>query len=410
MKSPERGRVLIIDDDPLVIRMLASHVRASGYKAKFTDDPEEFYALADSWNPTFVVVDLVMGDVDGLTVLKGLSTMQSRAVVVIASGMGSKILDSARQFAAASGLAYGGVLHKPFRRADVTAVLNAGAYVADTAEPELDALESWNAPMFKDELQAACAHHDLVVVFQPKVSCADGSVAGFEALVRWQHPQLGLINPTAFIPRAESVGLIGLITDAVTAAALAWFGRSRSHTREHLAINISATELIGTPTGLCVRLMKACTAAGIPPERVVLEVTETSAIADQAVSLEVLTRLRLDGFQLSIDDFGTGYSSMTQLANMPFSEIKIDRSFVQNLGKSMSGDVMVRSMLQLAQGLGLRSTAEGVETAAELSSVTEMGCDFAQGYHIAYPMNEEEIEAWLADRPTTSESDSTYRG
>jgi len=395
-KSTSRGRVLIIDDDHLVGTMVVAHARAAGYEAKVTDDPEEFYTLATDWLPTFVVVDLVMGEVDGLTVLKRLAAMKSEAVVVIASGMGSKILDSARQFAAASGLAYGGVLHKPFRRTDVAAVLNAGAYTPEAAEPTLDAVDSWDTPTFERELREAAMRDYLKVVFQPKVSCVDGTLAGYEALVRWHHPTLGLIPPNAFIPRAESVGLVGPVTDSVVSTALAWFARSRFHTNERLAINISASELTGT--GLGARLMAACSLANVPPERVILEVTETTAIADKTDSLEVLTRLRLDGFHLSIDDFGTGYSSMTQLSNMPFSEVKIDRSFVKNLGESLPSDVMVKSMLQLGQGLGLECTAEGVETATALAALTEMGCDFAQGYYIAYPMDEVALEKWLADR------------
>jgi len=399
-KPTSQGRVLIIDDDHLVGKMMVAHARAAGFEAKVTDDPEEFYALADFWNPTFAVVDLVMGEVDGLTVLKRLAEMKSDAVVVIASGMGSKVLDSARRFAAASGLAYGGVLHKPFRRTDIAAVLNAGAHTPEAAESSPDAIESWDAPTFERELREASGRDHLKVVFQPKVSCIDGRVAGYEALVRWHHPQLGLIPPNAFIARAESVGLVGLITDSVASIALAWLASSRFHTSEHVAINISATELTGTD--LRERLLAACSLANIPPERVVLEVIETSAVADEAGSLEVLTRLRLDGFQLSIDDFGTGYSSMTQLSNMPFSEIKIDRSFVKNLGESLPADVMVKSMLQLGQGLGLECTAEGVETETALKALSEMGCDLAQGYYIAYPMDEETLENWLAGKESVA--------
>lgn len=394
--SPSRGRVLIIDDDPLVTKMMAAHARAAGFKAKVTDDPEEFYALADSWNPTFVVVDLVMGDVDGLAVLKRLAQMGSEAVVVIASGMGSKVLDSARQFAAASGLAYGGVLHKPFRRPDVAAVLNAGAHSPDAVERTLESLDLWDASAFEAELRSAATHGDLKVVFQPKIACLDGNVAGYEALVRWSHAQLGMILPNAFVPRAETAGLVSLITDSVVSTALAWFAHSRAGTTEHIAINISASELTGT--SLAERLLAACALAEIAPKRVVIEVTETSTTADEAGALEVLTRLRLEGFQLSNDDFGTGYSSMTQLSNMPFSEIKIDRSFIQNLGKSVAADVVVRSMIQLGHGLGLHCTAEGIETAADLLTVTELGCDFAQGYFIARPMDEAALEEWLEER------------
>ncbi|MBC7299116.1 MAG: EAL domain-containing protein, partial [Demequina sp.] len=257
-------------------------------------------------------------------------------------------------------------------------------------------VDQWDAPEFESELGEALGNDHLAVVYQPKVSLVDGKVVGYESLIRWNHPRLGPLVPSAFIPRAESVGAVRLITDFVTSTAMSWFSRSRFHTSEHLSINISASEL--TETNLDVRLLAACSAANLPPDRIVLEVTETSAVVDETHSLEVLTRLRLDGFQLSIDDFGTGYSSMTQLATMPFSEIKVDRSFVQHLGESVTADVMVKSMLQLAQGLGLRCTAEGVETAAAFHALKEMGCDFAQGYYIARPMDEESLERWLADR------------
>ncbi|WP_291377433.1 EAL domain-containing response regulator [Demequina sp.] len=393
-----RGRVLAIDDDHLVGAMLVAHAKAAGFDAKITDDPEEFYTLARDWKPTFVVVDLVMGAVDGLTVLKRLAEMKSDAAVIIASGMGSKVLDSARQYAAANGLAYGGVLHKPFRRTDVAAVLEAGAYSPESDEPALDVLQGWDAATFERELRAAAASDQLMVMFQPKVACTDGNVTGFEALVRWRHPTLGLIAPISFIPRAESMRLVSVVTDAVVAASLAWFTRSRPQSSERLSINISASELSGP--GLGKRLLDVCSLANMSPERIILEVTETTAMANAADSLEVLTRLRLDGFQLSIDDFGTGYSSMTQLSNLPFSEVKIDRSFVRSLGESPAAEVMVRSMLQLSRGLGLESTAEGVETAAALAVLCDMGCDFAQGYHIGYPMAEPELDEWLTQHGT----------
>lgn len=392
--AASRGRVLIIDDDTLVGSMLVAHARASGFDAKVTDSAEEFYALARDWAPTFVIVDLVMGSVDGLAVLKHLATMKSDATVVIASGMGAKVLDSARQFAAASGLAHGGVLHKPFRRADVAAVLDAGARSSRPSDEQSDLLGGWDSVQFETELRAASAAHQLAVAYQPKIDCGRGEVVGYEALVRWTHPTLGAIPPTAFIPRAESVGLVNLVTDAVAATALAWFGNARRHTDEHLSINISASEL--TDTGLGARLLRACAAASVSPGRVILEVTETSAVVDATGSLEVLTRLRLDGFQLSIDDFGTGYSSMLQLSNLPFSELKIDRSFVKELGTSAPASAMVRSMLQLSHDLGLECTAEGVETSAALEALRALGCNFAQGYFIAYPMAEPELEAWLS--------------
>lgn len=398
MTAPtSRGRVLIIDDDRLVAAMLSAHVRAAGFDSKVTSEATEFYEIERAWEPDFVIVDLVMDQVDGLAVLKHLAEVKSKAAVVIASGMGSKILDAARQFAGANGLSYGGVLAKPFRRSDVAAVLDVCVKHPDApAEQPTDVLATWDAERFEVELKEAVAKGHLGVVYQPKVSCLDGTVMGFEALVRWYHPVHGVIVPVSFIPRAESVGLVHLITDSVAQQALTWFATRRTETREHLSINISASEL--TESDLDRRLVALCRDLRLYTERVVLEITETSAVQDEMVGLEVLTRLRLDGFQLSIDDFGTGYSSMTQLSNMPFSEVKIDRSFVRNLGSSLPADVMVRSMLQLSRGLGLECTAEGVETEAALRVLAELGCEYAQGYYIAKPMPADQLEEWLDGR------------
>ncbi|NTV40393.1 MAG: EAL domain-containing protein, partial [Demequinaceae bacterium] len=315
------------------------------------------------------------------------------AAVVIASGMGAKILDSARQFASASGLSYGGVLHKPFRRKDVAEVLAAGSHASDNDGIVLDVFGDWDSDRFEETLRRAVARDELGVAFQPKVACVSGRLVGYEALVRWSHPTLGAIPPDAFIPRAERLRIISIVTDSVAATAMAWFASARAHTEERLAINISAVELTGPDLG--TRLLAECRRSGVDPSRIVLEVTETSAMANPTESLEVLTRLRLDGFQLSIDDFGTGYSSMAQLSTMPFTEVKIDRSFVRNLGSSLPAEVMVKSMLQLSRGLGVECVAEGVETAAALEVLSELGCDFAQGYHIGFPMTESDLEAWI---------------
>ena len=389
-----RGRVLVIDDDPMVGRMLVAHIRAAGYEATLTDDPEQFIQLAQEWSPTHVFVDLVMGETDGLAVLTRLAEAKVDAAVVIQSGMGGRVLDAARQVAQANGLPYAGVLNKPFTRADVAAVLENSIDAPERPDPTPVALDDWSAARFEEELRGAAASGALHVAYQPKVTCHEGRLVGFEALARWDHSEVGSIPPISFVPRAESMSLVHVVTDAVARAAAEWFAARGSSNRERLSINISASELGNSD--LHGRLTRICADAGVSPERIVLEVTETSAMSDATVSLEALTRLRLDGFQLSIDDFGTGYSSMTQLASMPFTEVKVDRSFVQNLGNSLPAEVMVRSMLQLSRGLGLECTAEGVESALALEVLSRLGCDFAQGYHIARPMPASDIDDWLA--------------
>ena len=387
------GRVLAIDDDPLVSAVFATHARAAGYEVKVTADAGEFLDTAREWEPDVVVVDLVMAEVDGIEVLRRLTANGSSATVIVTSGMGAKVLEAAQHFAAASGLAYGGLLTKPFRRSDVVEVLKSKPKHAAPKDEASDVVSEWDAAELEWELRHAIEEGHLWVAYQPKVSCLDGKLVGFEALARWQHPELGAISPAGFIPRAEQFGLMSIVTQTIAAQALAWFSRRTASAKQRLALNLSAAEL--SDTGIVNQLSQACGVASVPPDRVILELTETSALADTAEPLANLTRLRLDGFNLSIDDFGTGYSSLSQLSTMPFTEVKIDRSFVHNLGNSLPADVMVRSMLQLTRGLGLESTAEGVENAQALRVLSDMGCDFAQGFHIARPMAGDVVDGWL---------------
>lgn len=396
MNSVPPGRALIIDDDALVGRMLAAHIAAAGFEAKVTANIDEFIELVRSWNPTHVFVDLVLSQTDGLEVLSRLAQERCEAAVIIQSGMGGRVLDAARQYAEANGLAYAGALNKPFTRAAVKEMLEASPRRVKAPSEAHAMLAHWTDEQLEAELRTAAEGGHLTVAFQPKVSCVDGAVAGFEALARWNHPSIGPIPPVAFVPRAESAGLIDIVTGSITRSALAWFATARANTGERLSINVSAVEL--ARRNLDARLLAACREAGVSPERVILEVTETAAIGDHTLSLEILTRLRLDGFHLSIDDFGTGYSSMAQLADMPFTEVKVDQSFVRNLGESLPAEVMVRSMLQLARGLGLECTAEGVESPVALKVLQDLGCDYAQGYHIGRPMEVSQLEEWLAAR------------
>lgn len=388
------GRVLIIDDDELVARMLATHVRAVGHDVRVTADPDEFLDIALEWKPTHVCVDLVMGATDGLEVLSRLAEQGSEAAVIITSGMGTKVLDAAQSFAAANGLAYTAVLPKPFNREDVALVLAGLPKRQHEPGTPVDVLAEWPHDVFARELRAAVANGQITVVYQPKVACATGKVVGFEVLARWFHPTMGNIPPTAFIPRAESVGLVSLITDTVLATALAWFGEHRHSPLERMAINISGSEL--SQRERVADLRDACVAAGVEPSRIILELTETAALDDATTSLEILTRLRLEGFHLSIDDFGTGYSSMMQLRSLPFDELKIDRSFVAHCTSDRASEVMVRSAIELARGLELEVTAEGVEDLDTLALLAELGCDNAQGYAIARPLDGDNLLAWLA--------------
>jgi len=232
--------------------------------------------------------------------------------------------------------------------------------------------------------------------YQPKVSVTTGEVVGLETLVRWRHPKDGLIFPDQFIGMAEQYGLIDDLTRAVLSEALpqarAWQDAGLSL---RLAVNLSMDNLVSL--SFLDYVVNLTTEAGVPPQQLVLEVTESRLMQDQRVSLEILTRLRLKRFRLSIDDFGTGNSSLAQLRDIPFDELKIDQSFVHGAWGNDTQRAMFDASVGLAQQLAMETVAEGVEDRADWNFLRQHHCDVAQGYFIARPMPAEDFPGWLAD-------------
>jgi diguanylate cyclase (GGDEF)-like protein/PAS domain S-box-containing protein len=245
------------------------------------------------------------------------------------------------------------------------------------------------------QLRRALAAGELVVHYQPKAEVRSGRVTGAEALVRWQHPEYGLLGPGEFVPLAETTGLIRPLTSYVLEAALrqcrAWLDAGHELS---VAVNLSTRCLLDL--ALPEQVTGLLEDAEVAPGRLLLEITESSIMTDPARALEILNRLHALGVQLAIDDFGTGYSSMAYLKSLPVQELKVDRSFVQHLRDSQSDAVIVRTTVDLGHNLGLRVVAEGVEDEATLRELAKVGCDSAQGYHLAKPMPAAELDAWLA--------------
>jgi EAL domain-containing protein (putative c-di-GMP-specific phosphodiesterase class I) len=239
-----------------------------------------------------------------------------------------------------------------------------------------------------------------VLAYQPKIECRSGATAGFEALVRWKHPDRGIVMPDDFIPLAENAGLIDALTAQVFDQSLEWFSQSFPQSNPKLSLNISAKSLVDIQ--MADHLSALCHRFQIDTERIVLELTETSAMVDPILSLDLLTRLRMKGFQLSIDDFGTGFSSMVQLVRLPFSEIKVDKSFVMQAQNSSESRTVIKSIVELGHSLGLLVTAEGVEDLDTLNYLNTLGCDLAQGYFIARPMWGEAARNWVEQRKSIS--------
>jgi diguanylate cyclase (GGDEF)-like protein len=247
------------------------------------------------------------------------------------------------------------------------------------------------------ELRTAVAERRLALHYQPKLDLRRGTVAGVEALVRWPHPERGLIPPGEFIPLAEQTGVIGALTRFVLDEALRqvaeWRGRGIDLP---VAVNVSATNLLDE--GWTELVLATIARHDLAPRDLVIEITEGVLMVDPERSREVVTRLARAGVRVSVDDFGTGYSSLASLKHLPVDELKIDRAFVRHLRTDPADAAIVQSLVDLAHRLGIEVVAEGVEDAETLELLTAHGADRAQGFHIARPAPAEQIEAWLADQ------------
>src|SRR5437868_13920122 len=241
-------------------------------------------------------------------------------------------------------------------------------------------------------LKQALEEQRLTMVYQPKVSLRDGNLTRVEALVRWDDPELGPVEPSRFVPLAEEHGLIDDLTLwGLRTILRQWLDWRDEGIDTHLAFNISALSLQHLDFPDLVERM--CRALEVPTDRLVLELTE-GATQPLVKLMDTLTRFRIKGIGLAIDDFGTGYSSLMQLRQLPFTEVKIDRAFVADLGKSRDCRLIIQAIVELARGLGLSTTAEGVETMEQLRAVRELGCDVAQGYLISLPLEPQALKPW----------------
>jgi diguanylate cyclase (GGDEF)-like protein len=280
------------------------------------------------------------------------------------------------------------------RRADVAmyvAKASGGGVAVYDAEKDTNTIAKLG---LLGELRHAIDSGDLELYYQPKVSLANGAVLGLEALVRWQHPTLGFVMPDDFIPLAEQSGLMPRITDSLVDQALAqralWDADGLGLV---VAVNVSVRDLLDP--GFAHRIAAALSQHRIPPEALILEITERRLLADFERGAKVLAELVSSGVHISLDDFGTGYSSLTLLKQLPVCELKIDQSFVSRIGDSEADATIVGSIIDLAHALNLTVVAEGVETTDVLDRLRAMGCDQAQGWLVGLPMDAATTGAWI---------------
>jgi diguanylate cyclase (GGDEF)-like protein len=293
---------------------------------------------------------------------------------------------------------HGGDPNELLQRADIAMYAAKQSHTGQVAfDPKLDRYSPRRLALL-GELRRALDNRQLVVFYQPEVDARSGQVVGVEALVRWQHPEYGLLLPGEFIPLAERSGLVGPLTHYVLDAALGECRRWLTAGHElSVAVNISARRLLDLafPDEIAGLLAER----DVPAHLLVLEITESTIMVDPEHALEILARLSDMGVQLAIDDFGTGYSSMAYLKTLPVDELKVDRSFVSHMVTSPRDAVIVRSTVDLGRNLGLRVVAEGVQNEATWHELEALGCDAIQGFYVSLPLPADELLVWLAHAP-----------
>lgn len=385
-------RILVLDDEPFMLKLIGRELADLGCTSVSTyESGAAVLALIGKpdESPELILLDINMPEMDGLEFVRHLVGRNFTGSLILVSGEDERMQQAAEKLAWAHNITVLGHLHKPATPRGLAELI--GKWVAPTQNLPRTEHQLYGA----DELRAAIANGELVNYYQPKVLTYSGRVQGVETLVRWRHPQDGLVYPDQFIGLAEVHGLINDLTRVVLTNAFAQAGLWQDAGLVlHVAVNLSMDDL--TSMDFVDMVVGLAAESGVAPQMIELEVTESRLMVDLRAPLEILTRLRMKRFRLSIDDFGIGNSSLAQLRDIPFDELKIDQSFVHGACDNEKLWSMFDSCLNLARQLKLEAVvAEGVEDQADWDFVCNRGCDIAQGYFIAKPMSGAELPEWI---------------
>jgi EAL domain-containing protein (putative c-di-GMP-specific phosphodiesterase class I) len=384
-----KRKLLVLDDEPDIGEFVRDVAIECEFEAASSHTSENFPMLYQH-DIDVVVLDLMMPGTDGVEIIRYLAECGANSAIILISGYNAGVLHSAQKLASEHGLHVIGTLTKPIRYTELERLLLQVPLLTDKRPRIVQGLADTPS---EAELQQAIEHGQILPFYQPQLRIADRSLIGVEALVRWQHPERGILPAGLILDLAESAGLMDELTNTVLNQSLMqcrqWLDQGL---RTQVSINVSADTLMDLE--LPKLLERQLEDYDLDPNQVVLEVTETALMQELVKSLEILTRLRMKGIGLSIDDFGTGYSSLVQLHRIPFSEMKIDRSFVKNALSDEEALAIVKITIMLAHELGMRVVAEGIETPETWALLHSLGCDAAQGFYVAHPMPGAEIRDW----------------
>jgi EAL domain-containing protein (putative c-di-GMP-specific phosphodiesterase class I) len=384
-------RVLVIDDDNVVCELVSALAMTMGLNCDATRDPATFL---DRITPetSLVLLDLMMPGMDGIEVLRLLGERRCKARILLMSGMDKRVLETAERLAQSLGLAVVGHLQKPFPLTELKSVLDS---VAGMEAPK--SVEEVPAITVSDEqIRNAVKNGEFLNFYQPQINLKTGDVMGVEALARWRHPERGMTLPENFLARLDALDLMDALCWSTAELAMAEAKQFRRRNGELLRLSINASMRSLHDLEFPDALVTLARKYDFPVEMIAVEITESVLMSELSRTLDVLTRLRMKNFQLSIDDFGSGYAMMRQLQNVPATELKIDKSIVENMHLNDSDRVMVGKIIEMGHELKLSVLAEGVMTQEQFQLLRGKGCDGAQGYWFSYPLPAESIKQWLA--------------
>lgn len=376
------NNAIIIDDEIEIFGIIEPILEEIGFNTihKIIKSSDLISIYNDEIN--LVILDLFMPDVDGVEILRYLGEVKSSAYIILISGHSKYVLNSAEKVAQAYGLNILGSITKPFSINTIFDMIqNFNANESTKSIGKKTKQIDFSLAFFKEALQQKY----FVLYYQPQLDLKTKEIIGFEALIRIQHPEFGLIFPDQFLQQIEALNLIAEMTEYVITEALSFFGSLKKQGFEkRVSINISTLDLIDNlmPEHI-IQLVKQ---NDLNPQNIVIELIETGLIGNNPKYLEILTRLSMKGLRLSIDDFGTGYASLEQLGNAPFNELKIDKGFVFKLATNPASKAIIESIVALAHKIDIEVVAEGIENKEIAMLLSEIGVDIGQGYYFSIPI------------------------
>ena len=380
--------ILVIDDDNQFLELIKCFCEETEISFRGSDQWSD--KVSDSLNEDgLLLLDLQMPDIDGMDILQQLAQKQYKGQIALTSGLEGAVLESALKFASQHQLKITQKLKKPFSLKQFNELIE--HYRSATDDNSQPSPSENSSQLTLEELTEAIEKDWFYPAYQPQLNIATGKTESVECLARLKHPEKGQIPPTDFIPSLESQDLICHFTLTIISRALkevaTIFGRGYEF---GVAFNISALSL---NQEFCQTLLERVEASGIPPRLITLEITESSALTVNSEAQFSLSKMRIKGFNLSIDDFGTGYSTIKQLDELPFNEIKLDRSFVENIHSKDTTRAIVAATSLLARNLNYRFVGEGVESEEQLEFLRMHQCASVQGFLFSKPLTVMELSA-----------------